>query len=92
MSTAAKLAYRPVSLAGSVVGGLVAGAAFKQVWRRAAPGQSADPPKPLESEYPLRDVLIAAAIQGAIFGIVKAAIDRGSARAFQRWTGEWPGD
>jgi hypothetical protein len=35
---------------------------------------------------------MAAAIQGAIFGVVKAAIDRGSARAFQRWTGEWPGD
>jgi hypothetical protein len=37
-------------------------------------------------------VLIAAAIQGAIFAVVKAAIDRGGARAFQRWTGEWPGD
>jgi hypothetical protein len=24
--------------------------------------------------------------------VVKAAIDRGGARVFQRWTGEWPGD
>jgi Protein of unknown function (DUF4235) len=46
----------------------------------------------LESEYELRDVVFAAAIQGAIFGVVNAAIDRGSARAFQRWTGEWSGD
>jgi Protein of unknown function (DUF4235) len=91
MSTVAKVAYRPVSLASSVVGGLVAGAAFKQLWRRA-PGQPEDPPGPLESEHRLREILIAAAIQGAIFGVVKAAIDRGSARAFQRWTGEWPGD
>jgi hypothetical protein len=91
MSKAAKLAYRPMSLAGSVVGGIVAGAAFKRVWRHA-PGESDDAPRPLQSEYRLRDVLIAAAIQGAIFGVVKAAIDRGTARAFEKWTGEWPGD
>ena len=40
----------------------------------------------------MRDILIAATIQGAIFAAVKAAVDRGGARAFQRWTGEWPGD
>lgn len=36
-STSAKILYRPVGLASSVVGGLVAGEVFKQVWRRAAP-------------------------------------------------------
>jgi hypothetical protein len=46
----------------------------------------------LQAEHRLREVLIAAAIQGAVFGVVKAAIDRGTARAFQNWTGEWPGD
>ena len=90
MSKAAKLAYRPVGLASSVIGGLVAGAVFKQVWRRA-PGPD-EAPDPLEAEYSFREILLAAAIQGAIFGAVKAAIDRGSARAFQRWTGEWPGE
>ena len=40
----------------------------------------------------MREVLIAAAVQGAIFALVKAVIDRGGARAFERWTGEWPGD
>jgi hypothetical protein len=90
MSKAAKLAYRPVGMASSVIGGLVANALFKQVWRRT-PGPD-DAPDPLEAEYTFREVLTAAAIQGAIFGAVKAAIDRGSARAFQRWTGEWPGD
>jgi hypothetical protein len=33
-----------------------------------------------------------AALQGAIYAVVKAAIDRSGARAFERWTGEWPGD
>lgn len=91
-SKAAKILYRPIGLLGSIVGGLVAGQIFKQVWKRATPGDNADAPQALQSEYGLRDVLVSAAIQGAIFATVKAVIDRGGARAFQRWTGEWPGD
>jgi hypothetical protein len=34
---------------------------------------------------------VAAAVHGAVFGVVKAGIDRVGARAFQRWTGDWPG-
>src|SRR5665647_1722657 len=30
-------------------------------------------------------------LQGAIYSLVKTLIDRGGARAVQRWTGEWPG-
>ena len=59
---------------------------------RVTPGDQSDPPQALESEYTLKEILIAATIQGAIYSLVKALIDRGSARAFQRWTGEWPGD
>lgn len=91
-STSAKLLYRPVGLISSIIGGLIAGAVFKQVWKLAATGSEGDAPQALESEYSLREVLVAAALQGAIFAVVKAAIDRGGARAFQRWTGEWPGD
>lgn len=91
-SASAKILYRPVGLTSSIIGGIIAGQVFKQVWKRAAPGDADDAPKALESEYPMRQVLIAAAVQGAIFAVVKAAIDRGGARVFQRWTGEWPGD
>jgi hypothetical protein len=91
-SKSAKLLYRPVGLTSSIIGGLVAGQVFRQVWKRATPGDQTDPPKPLESEYSLRQVILAAAAQGAVFATVKAIIDRGGARAFQRWTGDWPGD
>lgn len=91
-STSAKILYRPLGLTSSIVGGLVAGQVFKQVWKRATPGVDNDPPRALESEYTLRQVLVAATVQGAIFAFVKAAIDRGGARAFERWTGEWPGN
>jgi Protein of unknown function (DUF4235) len=90
-STTAKLLYRPVGLASSVLGGLVAGAIFKQVWRRAAPGAKSDPPTALQTEYPFREIVLAAALQGVIFSVVKTVIDRQGARAFERWTGEWPG-
>lgn len=91
-SKPAKILYKPVGIAGSIVGGIVAGQVFKQVYKRVAPGHPDDPPGPLQSEYPLREVVLASLLQGAIFSVVKALIDRGGARAFEKWTGEWPGD
>jgi hypothetical protein len=91
-SKSAKVLYRPWGLVGSIVGGIVAGQIFQLAWKHLAPGDHDDPPKPLESEYRLRQILVAAMIQGAIFSVVRAIINRGGARLFQRWTGEWPGD
>lgn len=90
-STSAKILYRPVGLTGSILGGMIAGAIFKQVWKRLAPGNHPEPPRALETGYPLKQILSAAAIQGAIYSLVKTIVDRGGARAFQRMTGEWPG-
>jgi hypothetical protein len=75
----------------SVFGGLIAGALFKQLWRRAAPGEKSDPPTALGTEYPFKQIVLAAAVQGAIFSVVKTVIDRQGARIFEKWTGEWPG-
>ena len=83
--------YRPVGLISSVLGGVIAGTIFKQVWKRAAPGTKDDPPKALETEYPFKEILLAAAVQGAIFSVVKTVIDRQGARLFEKATGEWPG-
>lgn len=90
-STSAKILYRPVGLAGSVGAGLLASMIFKKVWQRAAPGDQQDPPSSLETEYAIKEILIAAAIQGALYSLIKTIVDRGGARVFQRMTGEWPG-
>ncbi|SCY04158.1 Protein of unknown function [Microbacterium sp. LKL04] len=75
-----------------MVSGALAGVIFKHLWKRASPTHRDDSPKALESEFGLGEVLIAAALQGALFALVKALVDRGGARAFERATGEWPGD
>ena len=74
-----------------MLAGIVADQVFKRVWKHAAPGDQEDAPKALESEYNLRGVLIAALVHGAIFAVVKPLVNRGGARAFERWTGTWPG-
>jgi hypothetical protein len=38
------------------------------------------------------EILAAAAVEGAVFGAVKAAIDRAGATGFERATGTWPGN
>jgi hypothetical protein len=85
-----KLVYRPFGLLFSILGGILAGAVFKQIWKRVSGNE--DAPKAKESEYGWREILAAAALQGALFGLVKAAVDRSGARAFEKLTGSWPGD
>ena len=86
----AKLLYRPLGIAFSVLGGILAGAVFKQIWKRVSGEEEA--PKAKESEYGWREILPAAALQGTIFGLVKAGVDRGGAEGFRKLTGVWPGD
>lgn len=85
-----KLLYKPLGILFGVLGGLIGGAIFKQIWKRVA--HEDDAPGALQSEYGWREILPAAALQGAIFGLVKAATDRAGAQAFQKATGSWPGD
>jgi len=85
-----KLAYRSAGAVSGIIGGYLSSLIFKQVWKLAA--GKGDAPQATSSQYGWTEVLIAAAVQGAIFGVVKAAIDRASAEGIQNATGEWPGD
>jgi predicted metal-dependent enzyme (double-stranded beta helix superfamily) len=85
-----KLLYKPVSLLVSVLGGVLAGVIFKQVWKLAAGEDEA--PKATDSQRGFGQVLLAAALQGAIFALVKAAVDRGTAQGVRKLTGYWPGE
>jgi hypothetical protein len=75
-------------MAAGVAGGLLASALFKQLWKRVA-GED-DAPEATDESRTWREILIAAALQGAIFAVVKAIVDRSSAAGFKRVTGKWP--
>ncbi|MFD7256856.1 DUF4235 domain-containing protein [Streptomyces sp. NPDC059874] len=83
-----KIAYKPVGMALGATGGALAGIAFKQIWKRL--GHEDDAPSATDEDRSWREVLIAAALQGAVFAAVKALIDRSGAVATKRLTGTWP--
>jgi hypothetical protein len=89
MSTLAKLAYRPVGLVSGLVAGVIAGALFKQVWKLAA--RERTPPKPTDAGRGWIEIVLSSALQGAVFGGVRAAVDRAGATGFARAPGVWPG-
>ena len=84
-----KLLYKPFGLVASVLGGLLAGALFKRLWRAIADDDEA--PSAKDRDRTWREVIAAAAIQGAVFGGIKALVDRAGATGFARLTGVWPG-
>ncbi|MET9378558.1 DUF4235 domain-containing protein [Streptomyces sp. NPDC003035] len=86
---ASKIAYKPVGLALGAASGMIAGAAFKQAWKMI--GHDDDAPDATDENRTWQEVLIAAALQGAIFAVVKAAVDRAGAATTRRLTGTWPG-
>ncbi|RLK54283.1 DUF4235 domain-containing protein [Actinokineospora cianjurensis] len=81
-----RLLYRPLSLLVSVLGGLLAGVLFKRVWRGVSGDDEA--PEATSPDHSTREVLLAALLQGAIFGVVKAGVDRAGAKGFRKLTGE----
>lgn len=85
-----KLLYKPVSMLVSVLGGVLAGAIFKRAWKMTAREDEA--PTATDARRGWREVLLAAALQGAIFAVVKAAVDRGAAEGTRKLTGVWPGE
>jgi hypothetical protein len=87
-STAKKIAYKPVGILLGIAAGAIAGAVFKQVWRVASGDD--DAPNATDEDRGWAEILAAAALQGAIFAVVKAAVDRGGASGVRRVTGEWP--
>jgi hypothetical protein len=85
----AKLLFIPVSLVGGLLAGVVSRKAFDQIWGLI---DEDEPPEGKHRDIDWRKLLLAAAIQGAIFRAVKEVADHYSRRAFARTTGSWPGE
>lgn len=83
-----KIAFKPINIALGLGAGAVAGAIFKKVWQLTAGDD--DAPDPHDEERGWGEIILAAAVQGAIFAVVRAAVTRGGATATKRLTGTWP--
>jgi len=83
-----KIAYKPAGILLGVAAGAIAGFAFKEVWK-AVSGDD-DAPNATDEDRGWGEILAAAALQGAIFALVKAAVDRGGATGVRKLTGQWP--
>jgi len=86
----AKLIYRPLSMLISIAGGILAGAIFKRIWK-LTPGQD-EVPKATDADKGWPEILTAAALQGAIFAVVTASVERLAAAGTRSLTGTWPGE
>lgn len=83
-----KLIYKPFGLTIGLLSGLVASKIFSAVWGIF---DQEEPPKPTTLETSWAKVLGAAAVQGLVFKLTRAVVDRSTAKGFAFLTGSWPG-
>jgi Protein of unknown function (DUF4235) len=84
-----KLLYKPFGLVMGILAAMLGKKIFDFAWSKI---DDEEPPEPTTEQSPLPKVLMAAALQGAIFRLTRAAVDRAGARGFANLTGVWPGE
>ena len=85
-----RLIYKPIGIILGVLSGvIVARPVFNQVW-----GAFADEEPPTATTRDIRwpKLLLAAAVQGMVFRVVRVLVDRGLAKGWASLTGVWPGE
>jgi hypothetical protein len=83
-----KLLFIPFSVVAGLAAGFAGKKIFEQVWGVI---DDREPPEPEHRDATWAKVVIAAALEGAVFKGVRAAMDRSSRTAFASLTGTWPG-
>jgi hypothetical protein len=83
-----KLLYKPLGIALGLLAGSLGRKAFDSLWSLIDAGQ---PPEATTQDAGWAKVLTAAALQAAIFAVVRAAVERAGATWFSDFTGVWPG-
>lgn len=89
MTAISKNMYKPLSMATGIAGGLAATAVFGQVWKRIGDNDT-KAPSPKDLNRSNTEVFVAAALQGMIVGLVRAALDRAAAKGYKAVTHEDP--
>jgi hypothetical protein len=85
----AKMLFIPVSIAGGLIAGRISRKILDEIWGLF---DDEEPPDSKHRDIDWGKLVIAAALQGAIFRVMKEATDHYTRRAFARATGTWPGE
>jgi hypothetical protein len=67
-----------------MLGGALAGALFSRFWR-ALSDDTGEVPEPTALDRDIREVLVVAALQGAVTGLIRAAFGRVTAHSYRRF-------
>ena len=84
-----KLLFIPIGVITGLVAGFLGKKVFDGLWGLV---DDEEPPEAEHREIDFRKMVLANALQGAIFRATRAAADHGSRQAFARLTGSWPGE
>jgi H+/Cl- antiporter ClcA len=84
-----KLIFTPISIVAGLLAGLVGKKLFRGLWRVV---DEQEPPQPEQRPVAIGLLVLALAIEGALFRLVKGLAEHGSRHAFSQLTGSWPGE
>ena len=85
-----KMLYKALGLLAGMLGGMVASAIVGKVWK-LTPGHD-EAPEAIDTRRSWGEILTAAALQGAIFAVIRAAVERATAASAEILAGEQPGE
>jgi hypothetical protein len=84
-----KIQYKALGLLVGVLGGMLASAIVGKVWK-LTPGHD-EAPEAIDTRRSWGEILTAAALQGAIFAVIRAAVERATAASAEKLAGDQPG-
>ena len=85
-----KMLFKIMGFLSGAFAGMVASTVVKKLWQ-VTPGED-EAPDATDTRRSWGEILTAAALEGAIFAVIRAAIERATAAGTEKLTGEPPGD
>jgi hypothetical protein len=85
-----KMLFKILGFFSGAFAGMLASAIVKKLWQ-VTPGED-EAPEATDTRRSWGEILIAAAVQGAIFAVIRAAVERVTATGAEKLAGEQPGD
>jgi hypothetical protein len=84
-----KFLFLPFSIAAGIIAGFLSKKAFEAVWGAI---DDEEPPSSDHREIDIKKMVLAEALQGAIFRATRKLVDHQARLAFERTVGTWPGE